>query len=130
MILLNVKEKIIEISKLLDELDEYNADLTESLSKADLQISDLYHFLETMALDSKKCYRFCKELKSILNNRRVIKKNISLMAKYKSQNNKLINGKENRQLLLSEIGKCDKQWESKYHNSAYTEEELIEKIGV
>ena len=126
---MNVKEKIIEVSKLLDDLEDIDETLSDSLSKVDLQISDLYHFLENMTLNSKSCYRLCRELKVALNNRRTIKKNISLMSKYKSQNNRLIKGKENRQMLLSEIGKCAKQWESNYHYSIYTEEELTEKIG-
>lgn len=51
---MNVKDKIIEVSKGLDELENYNEELSELISTSDKKVSDLYHYLELMTLDSKK----------------------------------------------------------------------------
>ncbi len=126
---MNVKDKIIEVSKGLDELENYNEELSEMISTSDKKLSDLYHFLELMTLDSKKCYRFCKELKDVLLERRKQKRDKSLLMNFEQQKQKLINGKSNRDLLLNSVFRVDKGWENKYKNDIYTEEELIEKIG-
>ena len=83
-----------------------------------------------MQLDSKKCYRFCKELKQVLNERREYKQNMSVYQKYKANIQKLVNGQENRNILLSSLGKEEKRVKTPYKNRVYTIEELEEKIGV
>jgi len=130
VILLNVKEKIIEVSKLLDELDKFEEEIPLTEQSFDFKLSDLYHKLENMSLDSKRCYRFCKELKSVLKDRREWKTNRSVYAKYQMQKSKMINGKENRNLLLNQICREDRIIRNSiYKNRVYTEEELLERIG-
>ncbi len=126
---MNIKDKIIEISKLLDELDAYDKELSTLISEDDKKLSDLYHFLELMTLDSKKCYRYCKELKNVLKDRRKHKRDKALLTSLEQQKQKLINGKDNHQLLLSSISKVDKYQVSIEKTNVYTKEELIEKIG-
>lgn len=126
---MNIKEKIIEASKILDELDDYQEQLSIFISDCDKKISDLYHFLELMTLDSKKCYRFCRELKKVLTERRKYKRDIALIQSYDMQKQKLIAGKDNRQMLLSSIHKVDKYTVSMNKSNIYTEEELTELIG-
>ena len=127
---MNVKEKIIEISKLLDELDAFGENIPETCQKFDYKLSDLYHLLENSKLDSKFCYRFCKELKSVLQERRDFKTNMKVYQNYKSQKDRMNNGIENRKIMLSQICHEDKILRnSKYKNRVYSNEELLEKIG-
>ena len=127
---MNIKDKIIEVSKLLDELDDFEEKIPQMAQYYDYRLSDLYHKLETMALDSKKCYRFCKELKEVLKERREWKTNRFVFSKYQSQRDRLNSGKNNRQFLLANICKEETNIRSSiYKNRVYTEEELVEKIG-
>lgn len=126
---MNVKDKIIEISKLLDELDTFAERVPLIEQNFDYKKSDLYHKLMTMKLNSKNCYRFCKELKNVLLERADFKNNVALSTTYRDNKAKLNNGKENRQMLLAEIGKREKKLNQPYKNRVYTEEELLEKIG-
>lgn len=126
---MNVLEKIIKVSDLLNELDDFEETICEKVSYYDCKVSDLYHLLEDMKLNSKNCYRFCKELKQVLNERRECKQNMSVYQKYKANSQKLINGKENRKILLSSLGKEEKNTRLPYKNRVYTKEELEEKIG-
>ena len=127
---MNVKDKLLEISSLLDELDDFEDEIPVIQQQYDYKLSDLYHNLENMTLDSKKCYRFCKELKSILLERREWKNNLAVFRKYNSQKLKLCNGKDNRKILISSICKEDNEIRnSKYKNRFYSDEDLKEKIG-
>lgn len=126
---MNVKEKIQEVSLILDELDDYKDSLSLKLSEMDLRKSDLYHYLELMSLDSKKCYRFCKELKKVLLQRRKIKEDFAVMKHFEEQKTKLINGRENRQLLVNSVFKHYKNIVKIGESKVYTEEELKELIG-
>ena len=122
---MNILEKVITVSNLLNELDDFEATICEKVSYYDCKVSDLYHLLEDMKLNSKNC----KELKQVLNERRECKQNMSVYQKYKANSQKLVNGKENRKILLSTLGKENKNVSTPYKNRIYTEEELKEKIG-
>ena len=127
---MQILDKVIEASNILNELDNFEETICEKVSYYDCKVSDLYHLLEEMQLDSKKCYRFCKELKQVLNERREYKQNMSVYQKYKANIQKLVNGQENRNILLSSLGKEEKRVKTPYKNRVYTIEELEEKIGV
>ena len=121
---MNVLEKVIEVSKILDDLNIFNEEISNTAQKYDYMLSDLYHYLEDAKLNPKMCYRFCKELKRVLKERRQFKNNASLSQVLESQKSKLINGKDNRQMLLSNIGKKEKQLNFPYKNRIYTDKEL------
>ena len=128
---INVKDKIIEVSKMLDELDDFKDNISSNLQSYDYKLSDLYHKLEGMMLNSKNCYRFCKELKKVLNERREYKNNLAVFNEYEKSINKMLNGINNRKIFLASICKEDKKVRnSEYHNRIYTEEELKELLGV
>ncbi len=76
---MNIKDKVIEISKLLDELDEYDETLYSSLTHEENKILDLLHIIEFNKLSTKQCYRVIKELHTTRNTRRKIKNDIELM---------------------------------------------------
>ena len=130
MIKINVKDKIIEVSKLLDELDKYDDSLSNLLSNVDSKICDLMHLIENNVLRTNQCYRVIRELHKLRLERRKIKNDMDLIQVFKFEKNKLLNI-ENRKFLLSAIGKENKRHQNaKYINRVYTEEEIKKLIGV
>ena len=130
MIEINVKDKIIEVSKLLDELDKYDDSLSNLLSNVDSKICDLMHLIENNVLRTNQCYRVIRELHKLRLERRKIKNDMDLIQVLKFEKNKLLNI-ENRKFLLSAIGKENKRHQNaKYINRVYTEEEIKKLIGV
>ena len=121
-----ILEKIIEVSNILDEIDDFESSISSEMSNYNYKLSDLYHYVENNTMDTKKCYRLCKELKKVLKERRQFKNNVELFHEYKNNVQKLNNGKENRQLMLAAIGKRSKQLNQPYKNRVYSEEELKE----
>ena len=127
---MNIKDTIINVSQLLDELDTFEEDIPNMAQYYDYRLSDLYHLLENSKLNSKFCYRFCKELQFILKERREYKTNMEVYYAFKRNVQKLNNGKDNRKIMLSQVCHEDKRIRtSRYKNRIYTEDELIEKIG-
>lgn len=117
--------------KILDEIDCFSSNIPSKDQEFDLKLSDLYHKLENMNLDSKKCYRFCKELKTVLLERREYKNNKDIYMLYNKNIQKLFSGVDNRKIVLSQLSTEEKKLRSsKYKNRIYTEEELNERIGV
>ena len=130
MVKINVKDKILEVSKLLDEIDEYDNSLSSALSIADSKICDLMHLIEMNTLKTNQCYRIVRELHKLRLERRKIKNDMDLLQVFKTEKNKLINI-EYRKFLLNAIYKEDRrQNNAKYNNRVYTEEELKELLGV
>lgn len=125
---MDVKEKIIEAVKILDEIEEYDEGLNDKLSHCDCMICDLMHLIENNTLKTNQCYRIIKELKKLRIERRKIKNDMDLLSVYKNNYQKLLNY-DNRKLLLSEIGKKEKTLNLKYNNRVYTEEDIKELIG-
>lgn len=128
---MNIKDKIIEVSSLLDELDTFEEDIPSMTQYFDYRLSDLYHLLENSKLNSKFCYRFCKELQLILKERREYKTNMEVFYTFKRNIQKVNNGKDNRKIMITQVCNEDRKIRSsKYNNRIYTEEELKELIGV
>lgn len=126
---MNVKDKILELKKVLDDLDTFDEQISSNLQMYDWRISDLYHYLEDMHINSKNSYRFCKELKSVLNERRVYKNNLSVYSDFKKKRDRMFNGKGNRDILVNEVCKYDKVLKnSTYSSRVYNQEELKEKM--
>lgn len=124
---MNIKDKVVEISKLLDELDEYADTLT--LEHDDNKIIDLLHLIELNKLNTNLCYRVIKEIRNLRINRRRTKDELELLRTYRNEQDRLLN-KQNRQFLLADICKLDKiQKSRKYTYRAYTEDEINELLG-
>ena len=121
---MQVLDKIIEISKALDEIDNFDKTVSEKMTEYNYKLSDLYHYIENNTMDSKKSYRICREFKKVLKARRDFKNNVELLNEYKLLKLKLNSGIENRQMLLSSLGKRSKSLNQPYKNRIYTEEEL------
>lgn len=126
---MNVKDKIVEVIDILDEIDEYDNSLAGGLSNADSKLSDLYHVVERYKLKTNECYRMIQEQRKVLLERRKIKDDMSLLAVYKAQREKLLNDK-NRVFLKQSLYKKNRELSSDiYKNRVYTEEELNGILG-
>ena len=119
---------ITELSKLLDEIDTFDEAIPTMQQQLDYKISDMYHYLENNSINSKMAYRFCKELKSILLERRKFKNNCEIVRTFKNELGKITSNINNRKIGMNAIYKTQKQFDSKYNNRIYTEEELKEKL--
>lgn len=125
---MNIKDKVVEISRSLDELDEYADTLT--LERDDNKIIDLLHLIELNKLNTNQCYRVIKEIRKLRINRRRTKDELELLRTYRNKQDRLLN-KQNRQFLLADICKLDKiQKSRKYTYRAYTEDEINELGGI
>lgn len=127
MIDIDIITKVNEVSTLLDEIDDYFENLPNLQSNTDLIISDLYHYIEHNKLDAKASYRMIKELKENLLIRREYKEELELLRTLKQHQNKLLQ-KDNRKMLLSELGKTQKRLKSDYKYRILSEEDIKEKM--
>lgn len=120
---MNIVEEIKEIVDKLNELDDYNSSLNQKLNVLDEKTQDILHYIENNKISAFGCYRIIRELKQIRVERRKVKYDMELARTYDKQKNKLIS-KDNRQFLVQEICKCEKQLPTKYTNRQYTNDEL------
>lgn len=126
---MNIKEKVIEVCKILDELDIYNEQLPVLLSTLDKKRSDLLHIIELKSLNAPQRCKIIKEIKDIETERRKVKNDMEVMKYFKDNQTKLLNI-DYRQLLMGGVGLTEKaQNERKYTYKGYTEEEIMKIIG-
>lgn len=126
---MQVMEIILKICNLLNQVDDFANDVPVKSQEYDEKLSDLYHFAETNKMDAKMAYRFCKELKKVLQERREFKNNVEILREYKNQKQKLNSGIDNRKLFITEMKKRVNRLNQPYKNRSYKEDELKEKIG-
>lgn len=119
---MNVIEKINEVIDTLNEIDEYSNSLSDKLSIHDGKEQDILHRLEGK-INILWCYKVIKELHNNRLERRKVKNDMELLARYNEHKNKLIS-KENRQFILTELHKREKLLNQPYKNRQYTEEEF------
>ncbi len=123
MIKIEVLEEIKNVVASLNKIDDYKEVLVEEQSKYDLMLSDLYHFIELNKFDSKSSYRIVKELKQVLSERRKVKVNLSVLRSFDMQRQKIIN-KDNRNIMMSTVSKCNKELLNDNGYNIYSKEEL------
>lgn len=121
-------EKIIEASKLLNEIEDYVSTLPDCLSSCDSSLSDLYHYLEVNKLNASQSCSFIKEMTKVVQERRKIKIDYELGKVYKTYCNRL-NTKDNRALFINELKKAENKLKKEYKNRVYSNEDFIE-IGI
>lgn len=124
---MDILTKVAEVTKILDEIDAYFDNLPSLQSNNDLIISDLYHYIEHNKLDAKASYRMIKRLRENLLIRREYKEEYELLRVLKQHQNKLLQ-KENRKMLLSELGKAQKRLKSEYKYRILYENDIKEKL--
>ncbi len=126
---MNIKDKVIEICKLLDELDSYIDSLPSQHSLVDGKICDLLHVIEYTKLTVSQRYRIVKALQELRLERRKIK-NDELIAKLYTDECQKILTVQNRQFLIADISKREKQITSTvYKNRVFSDDEIKELIG-
>lgn len=121
---MDVLKTITEIVNKLNEIDNYDSGLSQLLSECDEREQDLLHYIENNKINMLWCYKYVRELKNIREKRRNIKNDIERIMKFKEQKTKLASTMDNRQLMLAELNKREKQLNCPYKNRRYTEEEL------
>lgn len=116
---MNVIDEIEAVVKTLSKIEEYQNSLSTDLSKRDLAISDLMHYIESLNLNAVKMCRIVKELKKLRVERRKIKRDMELLRTFELNKPKLSN---NYEFLMSEISKTNKNLNRNYVNRVYSED--------
>ena len=120
---MEIIEEITEAIDILNRVDEYGSTLVERLSVLDSKEQDLLHYIENNKIGIFWCYRMIKEIKSVREERRKVKNDMELMTRFNDVKSK-ISSKENRQFILTELHKREKQLQTVYKNRQYTEEDM------
>ena len=121
---MDVLKTITEIVNKLNEIDNYDSGLSQLLSECNEREQDLLHYIENNKINMLWCYKYVREIKNVREKRRNIKNDIERIMKFKEQKTKLASTMDNRQLMLAELNKREKQLNCPYKNRRYTEEEL------
>lgn len=125
---MKVIEKITQVVEILNEIDRYDSGLSQLLSECDEKEQDLLHFIENNKINMLWCYKYVRELKTIREQRRNIKNDMERINKFKEHKTKLASTIDNRQIMLAEMNKREKQLNCPYKNRRYTEEEIQKVI--
>ncbi len=121
---MDVLKTITEIVNKLNEIDNYDSSLSQLLSECNEREQDLLHYIENNKINILWCYKYVRELKNVREKRRNIKNDMERIMKFKEQKTKLASTIDNRQLMIAELNKREKQLNCPYKNRRYTEEEL------
>lgn len=114
-----------EIVNELDRIDTYDEGIAGRLSEIDQKIQDLLHYIETNKINILWSYKYMVELKKLRVERRQIKNDMYLLGKFNEHKNKIISS-GNRQFLMNEMYKAEKQLETPYKNRQYKDGEIEE----
>lgn len=120
---MNIVEEVKEIISKLNAIDSYNSSLSQQLSIIDKKQQDILHLIESQKISAFEAYRIIKELRKVRIERRRIKNDMELLRVYDENKNKL-SSNENRQFLLHEVCKKEKNLNTEYKYQEYTKEEL------
>ena len=120
---MNIVEEVKEIISKLNAIDSYNSSLSQQLSVIDKKQQDILHLIESQKISAFEAYRIIKELRQVRIERRKIKNDMELLRVYDENKNKL-SSNENRQFLLHEVCKKEKNLNTEYKYQQYTKEEL------
>lgn len=118
-----IVNKIIEIQKNMQELDDYFDSLSELQSQKDEQLSDLLHYIENNELKPRQAIQLIKEIKKVRIERRNILNDIEIKRVYDANKNK-ITASSQRQFFLNAICKRAKELNCNYKNRRYTDEDI------
>lgn len=119
----NISKQIINITNLLNDLDEYLNEIPNLQSQIDEELSDLYHYIENNELSTKQSLKMIKLIREKRIIRRGLNNDYEMKKTYISNRNKLLVDSQ-RQFFLTEIHKKNKELSSKYKNRRLTDEEI------
>ena len=126
---MEIVKTLQDIVNELDRIDTYDEGLAEKLSQIDQKIQDLLHYIETNKINILWSYKYMAELKKLRVERRQIKNDMYLLGKFNEHKNKMISS-GNRQFLMNEMYKAEKQLETPYKNRQYKDGEIEEILKI
>ena len=116
-------DEIAKATKILNEIDDYGNSLENKLEIVNGKIQDLLHYIENNKINILWCYSVIRQIKSLREERRKIKNDIELFAKYNDNRAKLL-AKNGRKYLEGEMIKKEKSLQTEYKNRQYTDNEI------
>lgn len=125
---MEIVKTLKQVTDTLNEIDTYYDGLTNELSEVDLKIQDLLHYIESHKISILWAYKYLAELKRLRLDRRRIKNDMFILGRYSEHKNKLISS-GNRQFLMTELYKAEKQLEAPYKNRQYNDGEIEEILN-
>jgi len=120
---MDVIQEITDVVNKLNEIDKYASTLQDKLRVENEKELDLLHYVENNKISMLWCYRFVKKMKDIRIDRRKIKNDIEILARFADVKEKL-SSETNRQFILAELHKKENQINQPYKNRQYTEEDM------
>lgn len=120
---MDIMAKLTDAIDILNAIDEYDAALSYKLSELDCKEQDLLHHIEDNKINILWCYNIVKKIKEIRIERRKVKNDMELMSRYNEIKSKMTS-KENRQFILVELHKKEKQLQTTYKNRQYSEDDI------
>ncbi len=124
----NILDKIRETVEKLDEIDDYFDKLPELQSNIDSLISDYRHLVRENILSDSASIVIVKKLHEAELLRKKINEHHDLSNVYEKGKGKLL-VKNNRQFLLSDLYKKEKEWQYDYKFRVLSEEEVNEILN-
>ena len=119
-------DKIIQAVKILDEIDEMISTQGQELQKIDLELSDLYHFIENNNVTDNTSVKLIERIKQLRLMRRSLQREYEIENAYKNNSSKMM-GNGTRSFLINTIKQTVKNLNSEYKNRVLTNED-IEKL--
>ena len=119
-------DKITQAVKILDEIDEMISTQGQELQKIDLELSDLYHFIENNNVTDNTSVKLIERIKQLRLKRRSLQREYEIENAYKNNSSKMM-GNGTRSFLLNTIKQTVKNLNSEYKNRVLTDED-IEKL--
>ena len=116
-------DKITQAVKILDEIDEMISTQGQELQKIDLELSDLYHFIENNNVTDNTSVKLIERIKELRLKRRSLQREYEIENAYKNNSSKMM-GNGTRSFLLNTIKQTVKNLNSEYKNRVLTDEDI------
>ena len=116
-------DKITQAVKILDEIDEMISTQGQELQKIDLELSDLYHFIENNNVTDNTSVKLIERIKQLRLKRRSLQREYEIENAYKNNSSKMM-GNGTRSFLLNTIKQTVKNLNSEYKNRVLTDEDI------
>ena len=124
-----VYNKILQATKLIDEIDDLIRTQSEANQRIDQEIGDWLHYIENNDISDRECVNIVAKLKELRIIRRSLRKEYEIERVYKDNASKMM-GNNTRGLLLSAINSIVKQLDSEYKNRVLSQEKIEEVLNV
>lgn len=124
-----IAEKVYKVVDILDEIFNFESELSNKVSQCDMKEQDLLHYLENNSLKVGGYIKLAVELKKVRIERRQAKNDLNVMSEFK-KNMLQIQSLKGRETLRNIIKRQEKLNNGKYHNRVYKPNELDIIVGL